>query len=130
MFVIVVVVILVVSILAYVLLASTPSSSAVQVSEIDVWAPDNVCGLSANPIAFDGYGTALNENDSFELYGWQNYNSTACTILSVTTNTTGFSLSGIQVPLTIPGGDQNASINLTIEAPGSSYSGPLDLVFA
>jgi uncharacterized membrane protein len=127
--VILVVVIVVVSIIAYLLLASTPAP-AVQVSEIAVWAPDNVCGLLANPLYFGGYNTSANENDSWQLYGWQNYNSTACTIQSVTTNTTGFSLNSIQVPLTIPGGDQNASINLTVEAPGSSYSGPLNLVFA
>lgn len=129
MLVVLVVVILVVSIIAYVLLASAPAP-AVQISEIAVWAPDNVCGLLANPLYFDGYNTSLNENDSFQLYGWQNYNSTPCTIQTVTTNTTGFSLNSLQVPVTIPGGDQNASINLTIEAPGSSYSGPLNLVLA
>jgi len=126
--VVVVVVILVVSVLAYALLASTPSSP-IQVSEIAIWAPDNVCGLRANPLFFDGYSASTTENDSFQLYGWQNYNSTPCTIHSVTTNTTGFTLSDIQLPPTIPGGDQNASLNLSITTPGSSYSGPLNLVF-
>lgn len=128
--VVVVVVLLVVSVLAYALLTPPAAAPAVQISYIAAWAPDNVCGLKANPVFFYGYNTSENANDSLELYGWPNYNSTACTIKAVTTNTTGFALRGMTLPLNVPGGDTNISLNLTIEAPGSSYTGPLNLVFA
>lgn len=129
--VIVVVVILVVSVVAYEL-APSPSPP-VQVGIINVWAPDNVCGLlsnpNANPTSYYGYNASTSETDAWT-FSVPNYNGTPCTIHSVVTNTSGFSLSSIQVPLTIPASDPDASMNITITTPSSSYSGNLNLVFA
>jgi len=123
---IVVVVILVVAVVAYEL---TPPAPAVQVVFINVYAPDNVCGLNSNPTAYYGYNASTSETDTLD-FPMPNYNTTACTIESVATNTSGFSLSDIQVPLTIAGGVPDASMNITITTPGSSFSGDLNLVFA
>ena len=124
--VVVIVVILIVAIVAYVLLFAP--GPAVQVGDLIIWAPDNVCGLNANPIYFDGYNSSTSSTVPLDL-GVPNYNATACTLLGVITNTTGFVLSGVQVPLTIPG-DATGSMNLTVTSPGSPFSGNLNLVFA
>ncbi len=103
---------------------------AVQVEEINIWAPDNVCGLNANPIFFYGYNSSTGASQTLD-FGMPNFNATACTIVSVTTNSTGFSLSDVQVPLTIPGGDTaGASMNITITSPGSPFTGTMNLVLA
>lgn len=124
---IVVVVIIVIAVVAYLLVPAPP---AVQIDYINIWAPDNVCGLNANPTSYYGYNASTSETDTVEL-PVPNYNTTACTIMGVVTNTTGFSLSMIQVPLTIPGSDSaGAPMNITITTPSSSFSGALNLVFA
>lgn len=123
--VIVVVVLVVISVVAYYLLVS--SAPAVQVGYINIWAPDNVCGLNSNPIAFYGFNSSTGASQTFD-FDMANFNATPCTIHSVVTNTSGFTLSAIQVPLTIPGSDQNASMNMTITSPGSSFNGNLNLV--
>lgn len=123
--VIVIVILLIGSIAAYEFLATGPP---VQVLEIDIWAPDNVCGLNANPIGYTGYNTSTGAAYPIDL-GVPNFNSTACTVKAVATNTSGFSLSGVQVPLTIAG-NGTGSMNLTITSPGSSFSGYLNLVFS
>ncbi len=124
---VVVVVLVLVAVVAYAFIAPT-SSPPIQVAFIDVWAPDNVCGLNSSPIGYYGYNASTGAAVSLELEV-PNVNATACTVQTVVTNTTGFSLSGIQVPLTVPGSG-NATMNLTVTSPGSPYSGDLNLVFA
>jgi hypothetical protein len=124
--VVVIVVLIIVAIVAYELLA--PPVPPVQVGDINIWAPDNVCGLNANPIYYQGYNSSTHANVTVDL-GVPNYNSTSCTVVGVITNSTGFALSGVQVPLTIPGGG-TGSMNLTILSPGASFSGNLNLVFS
>jgi hypothetical protein len=121
--VVIVVLILVVAGIAFIFL----SGPAVQVDGINVWAPDNVCGLNANPIGYAGFNTSTGTSQSIE-FGMRNFNATSCTVTSVTTNTTGFTLSDIQVPLSIPA-TSNATMNMTITSPSSSFSGILNLVF-
>jgi zinc-ribbon domain len=123
--VLVVVILLIATVVAYELLP--PAEPQIQVAEIDVWAPDNVCGLNATPIYYDGYNSSTNAAVELGL-SVPNFNSTACTVTSVTTNSTGFSLSAVQVPLTIPASG-NGSMNLTLTSPGSSFSGNVNLVF-
>ncbi len=132
---IIVIVVVVILLIAVVAIELLPSPS-VRVAGIYVWAPDDVCGLQSNPIndggypvPYGGYNANISETDLWT-FDVPNINATACTIHSVTTNTSGFSLSAIQVPLTIPGGDLNASLNITITTPSSSFSGNLNLVFA
>lgn len=124
--VVVVVIVIVVSVAAYALFA--PSAPAVQVGYINVWAPDNVCGLGTNQIYYQGYNSSTGQSIGFELQV-ENFNESACIVNSVVTNSTGFSLSAIEVPLTVPGMG-NSTMNLTITSPSSSFSGDLNLVFA
>jgi len=123
--VIVIVVVLVASVAAYEFLV--PAAPAIQVGEIDIWAPDNVCGLDSNPIFYYGYNASTGSGVSIDL-GVPNYNSTSCVVAHVATNTSGFTLSAIQVPLMIVG-NGTASMNMTVTSPGSSFTGDLNLVF-
>lgn len=125
--VILVVVVLIVAFVAvsYFLFPAPP----IQVGAINIWAPDNVCGLNANPIYFDGYNGSTGASQTLEL-GMPNFNTTgSCTIVSMTTNTSGFALSGIQVPLIISA-NGTGSMNVTITSPTSSYTGDLNLIVA
>jgi len=124
--VVVVVIILVASIALVEIFA--PAPPPVQIGIIYIWSPDDVCGLNNNETAYYGYNTTTNSNDTLD-FGIPNDNATACTIIGVTTNTTGFAITYAQVPLTIPGEDQDASMNLTIQSPGSNYNGDLNLIF-
>jgi len=130
--IVVVVVLLVASVLAVSLLAP-PSAPSVQVQSIYIWAPDNVCGLNSNPIDYYGYNSSTGAANAFQLEV-PNYNTTTCVIEGVTTNTTGFALSDVEVPVSIPGNSTGnlyyGSLNVTITSPGSSFSGILNLVFA
>ncbi|HEV2165510.1 MAG TPA: hypothetical protein VGS23_00805 [Thermoplasmata archaeon] len=119
-----VVVAIVVVLAVYVFTAPAPK---VHVSEIDVWAPDNVCGLRTHPVSYDGFDDSPGGIDAFSLQV-PNFNSTPCTLRSAATNTSGFALSGIGVPTTVPGAN-NGTLNLTVTVPGSPYSGVLDLVY-
>ncbi len=103
-----------------------PPTSPVEVAAINIYSPDNVCGLNSNPIYYDGFNGSTGQ---VQIIGFTmpNYNGSACTIRAVTTNTTGFTLSAIQVPLVIPG-DGNASMNISVTSPSSSFSGYLNLI--
>jgi hypothetical protein len=122
--VIVVVLILIVAVVAFSFLV-TPAPP-VQVGYINIWAPDNVCGLNANPISFYGYNGSTGASQVLD-FGMPNYNDSACTIVSVTTNSSGFSLSAIQVPLIIAA-QGTGSMNITITSPSSDFSGNMNLV--
>jgi hypothetical protein len=104
----------------------TPSTT-VNVTSIDVWAPDNVCGLGTNLVSYSGFTDSVGSTDAFTLE-LPNFNSTACTVTGATTNTSGFGLTDVMVPVNVPGG-QNASLDLTVILPGSAYSGTLNLVY-
>lgn len=106
----------------------TTPAPKVTVSEIDVWAPDNVCGLGANPVSYAGFEDSPGGIDAFRLQ-LPNFNTTACVLHGVTTNTSGFSLSNVEVPVSV-GGAQNGTLHLTVSVPGNSYRGVLNLVYA
>jgi len=122
--VVLVVVILIVGLVAISYLESP--SPAIQVGFIEIWAPDNVCGLNANPIEFYGFNNSTGSSQTLD-FGMPNYNATPCTVQSVTTNTSGFTLSAVQVPLSIPA-NGSGSMNVTITAPSTSFSGNMNLV--
>lgn len=126
--VILVVIVLFVAILAaaYFLFPAPP----IQVSAIYVYAPDNVCGLGLpqNAIYYYGYNGSTGAAQTLE-FEMPNYNATACTIVGAATNSSGFSLSNVQVPLTIPG-NGDSTMNITITSPTSSYSGSMNLVLS
>jgi hypothetical protein len=108
------------------LVLSTPAS--VEVTALLIWAPDNVCGLAANPGYYAGFNSSVGSSVSLTL-GVPNYNSSACTISALSTNTTGFSLGKVGVPLAIVSG-ATGSLNVTVDLPGSAYAGSVNLVFA
>jgi zinc-ribbon domain len=123
--VIIVVIILVIGVAAVLLVPPTPP---IQVAGINVWAPDNVCGLNANPIGFTGWNGSTSQVQVIELE-MPNFNSTSCTIEHLTTNTSGFTLSQVQVPLTIGfGANGNNTMNITVTSPSTSFNGILNLV--
>ena len=125
--VIVVIVIVVVVIAAiYVYEASQP---AIEVSGINVWSNDNVCNLTENPIGYYGFNGSTSASETFTLEV-PNFNSSACTLEGVATNTSGFSLSGIEgLPLTISPPSLAGNFTVTITNPSSPFSGILNLVY-
>jgi hypothetical protein len=123
--VVIVVFILIVSVLAVLLI---PSAPPVQVADINIYSPDNVCGLNSYPIYYDGFNGSTGQVQTLG-FTMPNSNGSACTIRAVTTNTTGFTLSAIQVPLVIPG-HGNASMNITVTSPSSAFSGYLNLIMS
>lgn len=123
--VLVIVVVVVVAIVGFVFLES--SAAQVNITEINLWSPDNVCGIAANsPYDYNGFSDSPGNSDPIGLQ-IENFNLTTCTIHSVATNTSGFSLSGVGVPLSVAGSGFNY-LNLTINLPGSGFSGALNLV--
>jgi hypothetical protein len=129
--VVIVVLVLIFAVVAYEF--EVANSPQVNISEINVWASDNVCGLMTSPngtypLQYTGYATNTSENDSWEFYDIPNVNSTACTIEHVATNTSGFQV-WAEVPAIIPAEDPNGTLNLSIIAPGSSFNGVLNLIF-
>lgn len=111
-------------ILAFHFLAPSPQ---VKVEEIDVWAPTNVCGLSSNPISYPGFTDMPGSADAFQ-FQISNFNSSACTVSQASTNTSGFSLSNAQLPLTVAQG-QSQFLNVTVNLPSGSFDGTLNLVY-
>ncbi len=126
--VIIVVAILVISVIAVVAIVTAPPQVSVDI--INIWAPDNVCGLNTNPIGYDGFNTSPSQSYGIAL-GVPNYNNTSCDLLGVVANTSGFTVTQASVPLSIPGLDtsEGGNLSLTIKLPGSAFSGDLNLVF-
>ena len=104
-----------------------PPSPQVVVREMDVWAPGDVCGLSGHPVSYAGFTDTPGVSDAFRLEV-VDFNASVCTLSQVSTNTSGFSLTGVGVPLTIAPG-QNEYLNLTIVLPPNAFDGPLNLIY-
>ncbi len=102
-------------------------SNVVDITEIDVYSPDNACGLATHPIAYDGFNDTPGSSDGLSL-PVPNYNSTGCAVYSVTTNTSGFGVSDTNVPVLVPG-NGNGTLNLTLSLPGNPFTGIVNLVF-
>ena len=122
---VVVVIVVVAGVIAF---AYRPAPPQVQVTAIDVWAPTNVCGLGDQPIGYDGFTDAPGGADAFQLE-LPNFNTTDCTVRSVGTNSTGFGLSFVEVPVTVPGSERG-TLNLTVNLPSDSFKGVLNLIYA
>ncbi|MGP8078057.1 MAG: zinc ribbon domain-containing protein [Thermoplasmata archaeon] len=121
--VILVVLLLVVGVIGFAFLIDRPPP--VQVLNINIWSPDNVCGLNSTLIYFGGYNSSKGANETVE-FKMPNYNSSACDVRRVSTTTPGFVLYDVQVPRTIPPGVW-APLNITIKSPSSPFSGNLNL---
>lgn len=122
--VIVVVLILIVGGFAYFFFTAP---SGVSVSSILIWAPDNVCGLNSTPSGYSGFNTSTGSTEALEVQ-IPNYNTTTCTLVSVSTNSSGFSVSATGLPLTVP---VNGSeyLNVSVTVPTSSFSGSINFVY-
>jgi len=125
--VLVVIVVVVVIVLAGLVYVAT-TAPVVTVTEINVYAPTDVCGLNEFPIYYAGFSDSPGASDAFGLQ-IENFNNTTCKLSEVTTNTTGFTLSDLGLPLFVPAVGNN-TLNLTITLPGGAYNGPLDLVYS
>jgi hypothetical protein len=108
--VIIVVVVLVLAAVIY--YAST--APVVTITQINVYAPTNVCGLNTFPIYYNGFS--------------ENFNNTTCTVTSVSTNTTGFSLSSIGVPISVAAVGNN-TLTLTLNLPNNGFNGVVNLIY-
>jgi hypothetical protein len=120
--VIAIVVILIVAVIAFTLLVP----AGVTVDFINVWAPDNVCGLNSNPIGYYGYNSSTGAVQTFE-FQIPNYNLSSCSISSMVTNSSGFEISGFTLPIPITG-NGTANVNITITSPTSPFTGNMNLV--
>lgn len=117
---------LVVGAIAAYLFVTTPN---VEVTYLYIYAPDNVCGLNANPQAYYGFNATPGTSQAIGLEV-ENFNTSGpCTVHGVLTNTSGFGVTSPGVPLTIAA-KGNGTLNFTLDLPGSSYSGVVDLVFS
>jgi len=95
----------------------------VTVTGIEFTSTDHVCGVTGGNLS--GFSTntggSLHESVTFP-----DENSTSCTVSSITANTSGFSISAANTPLTIPLGGSRGLV-FTIDVPKSSYTGPLSI---
>jgi hypothetical protein len=109
-----------------------PAGSAIQVGQINVWSGDNVCGLNGAYTYGFNASTGASVPLAFNITGGPNAGNNgtlACTIETVTTNSSGFGLTDVNVPLVIPA-NTNETLNLTVICPGTDFSGNLNLVMS
>ena len=107
--------------------------TTVEVTQLVIYAPDDVCGLDVYLIAYAGFNATTGTSVPLELYV-PNNNSSACTLRGVATNTSGFGVEGVQLPGAIAGNMSgvlsNGTLNLTLTVPASRYSGVVNLIFS
>jgi len=118
---IIVIIIIVVVAAALLLYAAAPK---VTVTAINFTSSDNACGMnSQTDIGFSTTGGSSYQ----ESYIITNGNILlSCTIGSVSATTSGFSISGANVPLTIAAGGSE-TLSFTINVPSGSYNGVLTI---
>ncbi len=116
----VVIVIIVIGVLAYV----GSNANSVDVTAINITSSNNACGVSGH--SFSGFTTNPGGKIQDTIIIGNGNILLSCTINSVAATTSGFSISGANVPLSIPAGGTQ-SLSFTIIAPGSSYNGVLTI---
>ncbi len=106
--------------------------TTVDVTTLNIYAPDDVCGLNVYLISYSGFNASTGSSVPLSLLV-PNNNTTSCTLHGVTTNSSGFGVEDVQLPGPIAGytgGVQsNGTLNLTLTLPGSHYSGIVNLIF-
>lgn len=97
---------------------------AVSVPTIQLTSADDACRVDGQNLQ----GFNANEGDSVrETLTIHNANlSASCTMVSVTAETAGFSVSRANTPVSVPP-DSNGTLSFSILAPSSPYSGSLTL---
>jgi hypothetical protein len=124
--VLVVVLVLVVGVVAFFLLPSPPN---VEVTGINFSSPDNACGLDGATDTGFNLSTSQSIQFTYEIAGNNTTagGTAACTINSVSTPTPGFSVTGANVPLSIPA-NSTQLLSYSVNTPGSAYTGVLTIV--
>lgn len=99
------------------------SLPVVDVTAINFTSSDEACGIGGH--TFPGFKAAASaaEEDTLTIPNLDFY---SCTINAVGTFTTGFSISGANVPLSIPF-EGSQSLSFTIQVPSSPYNGVLTI---
>jgi hypothetical protein len=124
----VIVVILVISVIGYV---AQPPTSAVNVTEITFQSADDACGQANSE--WEGFGANLSQVEwlAFSVGGntTSGGGTAACAISSVASATTGFSVTGADVPLTIPA-NTNETLQFNVTCPSTSYNGVLTIALS
>jgi hypothetical protein len=123
------VVILVLGVVSFLAIPPAPPVNVI-VTGINFDSPDNACGLAG---ATDyGFNASTNQSLPFtyQISGANNTTSggtMACTISGITTSTSGFTITGANVPLSIPA---NASqlLSFEVNTPALPYTGVLTFV--
>lgn len=132
--VIFVVIILVAGVVSYLL---APPAANVTITGVNFQSPDNACGLNG-AIDPTWYNTTVGSSIvlSYDITGanvtYTIHNATvngtaACQIATVSTTTSGFSISGANVPLPIAA-NTTQILSFTVNPPGSGFTGVLTLV--
>jgi hypothetical protein len=119
----IVIVVVVVAAVAVIALVAYIASSDVDVTAINLVSTDDACSVTGH--TFGGF-TAGRSTSEVRTLSIPNSGSSACTITSVDTLTLGFSVSGANVPLTIPA-EGTESLSFTIGVPPFAYTGVLTL---
>jgi hypothetical protein len=96
----------------------------VTVTAINIVSSSNPCGVNGH--TFNGYTTEAGGSEQDTLTINNGALLFSCTIDSVSATTSGFSISGANVPLTIPAGGAE-SLSFSIGAPSTEYTGVLTL---
>lgn len=126
--VVLIVVILIAGVISYLL---APSPATVEIVGINFQSPDNACGLNGavDPTYYNTTaGTSITL--SYDLTGPNSTTGSgtvACAISSVTTTTAGFSISGADVPLSVPANTTQV-FTFTVNPPNSAWTGTLTVV--
>ncbi len=124
---ILIVVVIIISVLAYIFVPV--SSPNVEVTEFVIASPDNVCGLDGATASGFNATPGGSLGLSFNVTGapTSDGGTAACTIETISTSTSGFSVSQANVPLVIPA-NATEILAFTLGIPSSSYTGNVTLV--
>jgi len=111
-------------------LSFAPTAPSVVVTGINFQSPDNACGLDgATDYGFNA-STSQTVSFTYAIYGpnaTSGNGTLACQIMGVATSTPGFSVTGANVPLSIPA-NATQDLSYNVITPGSSYTGVLTIV--
>jgi zinc-ribbon domain len=127
-FVIAVVVVLIVAIIGAVAFYELTAPN-VNIEAFIIYAPDNVCGLNEpnNMQSYFGFNDTPGDTD-FIQFPVPNFNTTSCSVVSVATNTSGFSI--VNFTGTGPiAAQETGTLNLNLTLPNSSWTGNVNLIW-
>lgn len=124
---VVVVILLVVAVVAGL---AYEASQTVSVTSIYFNSPDDTCGLN-NTVYPEGFNVSLGQTAQvgFQMYGNGTFgNSSACTVHSVTSDTSGFTIVSQNTPLVAPANTETTVLWVNITVPGSAFNGAITLI--